>query len=510
MNARYSLLIMPLLAGLIWGCGAVPNAVPTPATRVDPTAAPAGATALTGATLPNTPAGNQLRVWLQAFNTGDRKTMRRFIAERYAPSILAQFPADEQIFEAMQLFNATRGLQLRRIEQSNDTIIAALFEAPLVEEWRRLEIEVAPAAPHQITRTELDMVPNPNAAGGKLSDEQIAQALGGYLDKLVAANLFSGTVLVAKDGKPIFQQAYGLANQQARLPNTLETRFNLASMNKMFTAVAIAQLVQQGKLSFDEPISAVLPDYPKPAADQVTVHHLLTHTAGLGDYMTEAFERAKPVISSPRDYFPFFIDQRLAFQPGARFQYSNAGFVLLGAIIEQVSGQSYYDYIREHIFEPAGMANSDYSTLSEGAPDRAEGYTYWRLDGPQWASQVSSQSTLPTRGGPAGGGYSTAPDLLDFARALLDHKLLNAAFTDLVTTGKVSDGGDTERKYAYGFGDIRSHGERVIGHNGGSPGVNTQLDILPNRGYVIVVLSNYDPPSAGRVCNKARQLITQS
>jgi CubicO group peptidase (beta-lactamase class C family) len=507
MIAKYSLFVIPLLAGLVWGCGTVPSAAPAteaPAQVALPTPAP------TVAALPNTPAGNQLNAWLQAFNTGDREAVARFIAEYFDPSTLARFPAGERIFMTMQLYNATRGLELRQIEESNDTLIAALFEAPLVEEWHRLKLEVTPNAPHAVVRMELDIIPNPNAARGKLSDEQIVGALGSYLDKLVAANLFSGTVLVAKDGQPIFQQAHGLADQQARLPNTLDTRFNLASMNKMFTAVAVAQLAQQGKLSFDDPIGKLLPDYPKPVADQVTVHHLLTHTGGLGDYMTEAFDQARPTINSPRDYFRFFIDEPLAFQPGARFEYSNAGFVVLGAIIEQVSGQSYYDYIREHIFEPAGMVNSDYSMLSERAPDRAEGYTYWRPDGPQWASQVSNQPTLPTRGGPAGGGYSTAGDLLKFAGALREHKLLNAAFTDLVTTGKVNDGGDAEQKYAYGFGDIRANGQRVIGHNGGSPGVNTHLDILPDLGYTIIVLSNNDPPSAGRVGDKARTLITQA
>ena len=193
---------------------------------------------------------------------------------------------------------------------------------------------------------------------------------------LAKQDKFSGVVLIAKDGKPVFEKAYGLANKAKNIPNNTETRFNLGSMNKMFTAVAIAQLAEAGKLSFDDTVGKHLPDYPnKDVANKVTIHQLLTHTSGLGSYWNAKFEAKKATIKSVSDYLALFADEPLKLEPGKRFQYSNSGFIVLGAIIEKVSGQSYYDYVREHIYKPAGMKNTDAYEMTANTPNLAMGYT---------------------------------------------------------------------------------------------------------------------------------------
>ena len=160
-----------------------------------------------------------------------------------------------------------------------------------------------------------------------------------------------------KDDKPIFEKAYGLANKETNTPNKTDTKFNLGSINKIFTRIAIGQLVQQGKISFDDKLGKYLPDYPnKDAAEKVTIRHLVTMKSGIGDFFGDKFTAMpKDKLRKNSDFIPLFADKPLAFEPGTNEQYSNGGYILLGAIIEKVSGKSYYDYVRENIFKPAGM-----------------------------------------------------------------------------------------------------------------------------------------------------------
>src|SRR5437763_13137831 len=181
-----------------------------------------------------------------------------------------------------------------------------------------------------------------------------AKELDGYLNTLVAENKLSGVVLVAKDGVAVASKAAGIANKTTKAPIDLNTKFNLGSMNKMFTAVAIAQLAQAGKLSFTDTVGRHLPDYPnKEVADKVTIHQLLTHTSGMGMYWGEKFKEQREKLITVAAHLPLFAGDALAFPPGERFQYSNAGYMLLGAIIEKVSGQDYYSYVQDHIYKPA-------------------------------------------------------------------------------------------------------------------------------------------------------------
>ena len=323
------------------------------------------------------------------------------------------------------------------------------------------------------------------------------------LSKLTADDQFSGAVLIAKDGKVLWQKAYGLANREAKTPNTLETRFRLGSMNKMFTSVAIAQLVQQGKLKYSDTLAHVLPDYPnQEVAAKITVHQLLTHTSGLGDFFGEEFRQKKDSLHDLKDYLPLFAGKPLQYEPGQGWAYSNAGFLVLGLIVEKVSGQSYYDYVQKHIYDVAGMKNSGSPARNEKVANLAIGYTRNGDDGEDDPKAPLAPNTtgLPWRGSSAGGGDSTLGDLLAFARALQGNKLVNAELTKEITTGKARPPmAPPTAKYAYGFSDALLGGRRVVGHNGGAPGMNAELDMHWDSGYTVVVLENMDPPGATKM-----------
>jgi CubicO group peptidase (beta-lactamase class C family) len=343
-----------------------------------------------------------------------------------------------------------------------------------------------------------------------VSETEIVSALEGFLDTLVGVDLFSGAVLVARDGTPIFKQAFGLASKAFDVPNRLDTKFNLGSMNKMFTAVAIAQLAERGRLSFSDPVGKHLPDYPsKQAAEKVTIHHLLTHTSGMGSYWNEKFEASKNRLRTVQDFIPLFADDALAFEPGEKFHYSNAGFIVLGAIVEAVSGQSYFDYVREQVYTPAGMHDTDAYEMDRDVPNLASGYTHTGVNGrPELGPRRNNLFLHVVKGGPAGGGFSTVEDLLRFDIALRAYTLLSPEYADIVLTGKVEVGAGPDVQYAYGFQGERVNGTRIVGHGGGFPGINGQLDMYLDLGYTVAVLSNYDPPAAGRVAKKLREMLT--
>lgn len=330
-----------------------------------------------------------------------------------------------------------------------------------------------------------------------------------FVKGLVAEGKFSGAVLVARDGKSIFKRAYGLANREFDVPNRVDTRFNLASAGKMFTGVAVAQLAERGRLSFDDLVGKHLPDYPREVASQVTVHHLLTHTSGMGSYWKPEFHEANHArFREVRDYLPLFADDPLAFKPGEKWSYSNAGFMLLGAIIERVSGQSYFGYVKEQVFGRAGMGDTDFYEADRVTPNLASGYTKQNryLQGSdEWTSNVFIS---PVKGGPAGGAYSTVDDLLRFDVALRTHKLLSRKYTETVLAGKVEY--RPNAKYAYGFANDIVEGERVVFHDGGANGVSAEFDLYPDLGYTVVVLSNLDHPSARPVVKKAQQAVARN
>lgn len=306
-----------------------------------------------------------------------------------------------------------------------------------------------------------------------------------HLDSLETTDHLSGVVLIARDGKILFQKAYGYANLADSVRNTTNTRFNLASMNKMFTGLAVMQLVQAGKLSLKEKVGTYLPQYPNQAVrDSVTIEQLLTHTSGMGNFWEAHDTLAKEKFKTINDYVPLFAHQPLMFTPGTSFAYSNSGFMVLGLVIEQISKQNYFDYVRDHIYTPAAMSNTDAFSLDEAIPRIAIGYTMSLETPGQWKNNIWSNVV---KGTPAGGGYSTAKDLLNFALALQQYKLLDAANTSAYTLGRIKY---AKGLYGYGFSEETINGHKIIGHTGGHYGIANEFMIIPDLKYVIVILTN--------------------
>jgi CubicO group peptidase (beta-lactamase class C family) len=320
----------------------------------------------------------------------------------------------------------------------------------------------------------------------------IPERLDALLDELVPIGGFSGVVLVAKDDEVMWIRAEGLADVDSETAIHPDSRFNLGSMDKMFTAVGILQLMEKGLLSLDGTVAEYLPNYPN--ADigaEITIEHLLTHTSGLVvDVFNEEFGQNPHQYRENKDYLPLFVNEPLQFAPGGQFGYSNAGFIILGLIIEELSGVSYDEYVYEHIFEPSGMFATGAEDVEDDFADLAIGFTTMDIAGNDSGVLIDHRPLMPGRGSAAGGGYSTAGDLHRFRNALLDHRLLSPESLDLLITGRVHVSDQAE--YALGFFDRIQAGERVVGHGGGAPGVCSSLAIYPDSGYTVVVLSNSD------------------
>jgi CubicO group peptidase (beta-lactamase class C family) len=361
------------------------------------------------------------------------------------------------------------------------------------------DIRFGPIGANANARIELPHTEQParalNLVLHRMTAADALKALSARADRLAHDNEFSGAVLIAKDDRVLFGHAYGLADRNRRIANTLRTRFRIGSMNKMFTAVAILQLVQAGEVKLTAPLGTYLPDYPnRQVATKVTIHQLLTHTGGTGDIFGPDFDAHRNQLRTLADYAKLYGKRGLEFEPGSQWAYSNYGFILLGLVIERVTGHGYYDYVQAHIYAPAGMTRTGSLPEGQAVPGRSIGYT----KSPATTAWRPNSDTLPYRGTSAGGGYSTVEDLARFARALLSHKLLSPDSTELLITGKVNAGPGA--RYAYGFEDARdADANGWVGHGGGAQGMNGDLKIYPKSGYVVAVLANLDPPAAQRI-----------
>lgn len=431
---------------------------------------------------PKTPAGKVFAAWLAAFNSADAAQLRAFDAAY--PREGAAPPVEDRLrFREM-----TGGFTVVRIEKSEPLSLVVLLQERGSDTVARLKMKLGAGEPPKILSSTLEAIPPPpDIAAPRLKEAEALAALTARAGELAKKDEFSGVVLVARHGEVLLQKAWGLANRETGTPATLDTQFRLGSMNKMFTAVAVLQLVEAGKLALDDPLGKYLPDYPnKDVASKVTVRHLLTHTGGTGDIFGPDFEKNRLTLHEHSDYLKLYGPRGLTHEPGAEFQYSNYGFVLLGALIEKVTGMSYYDYVRSHIFQPAGMSSTDSLTETEAVPNRSTGYMKGQ------GGWVPNTDTLPWRGTSAGGGYSTAGDLLRFAQALESGKLISKASLAAATT-------PYKEHYGYGFGIQGEGALRGYGHGGGAPGMNGELRVFPQLGYVVICLSNLDPPTATRL-----------
>ncbi len=318
-----------------------------------------------------------------------------------------------------------------------------------------------------------------------------------YLEEQARAGKFSGTALVAKDGKPLLLESAGLASKRFRAPNTAGTKFNLGSLNKLFTAVAVLQLVEAGLVGVDDPIGKHLDLFPKDVGEKVKVRHLLDMSSGWGDYWRHPYYlQHKDELRTVADYMAFIKDIPLDFEPGTKTQHSNIGFEVAGALVEKLSGMDYFDYIREKIYRPAGMSDTDTYDRDSAVENLAVGYTNFHpLAGGTEDFRWENTYILSPRGTPAGGGYSTAGDLLKFDQALRSGKLIGPAARDFMLNRFQGNIGDP----FVARGVIRSAG--------GANGVSTFLGRDFRDGTTIIVLTNLDNPAAIDIGNEIVKLL---
>jgi D-alanyl-D-alanine carboxypeptidase len=432
-----------------------------------------------------------LNQWIAAVNSGDVTKMTQFW-QKYSHDSPAELAAHDQ-----QLLAMTHGFTLAKVVRDDGSrLVVLLKEGRGI--YSELDIDFASTNPPLIRDISGHPVDGPSDIPAKAAenDQELVSLVRSRIMDSAARNPFSGAILIAQNGKPALKQAWGMADSEKQIRNTVETQFCLGSMNKMFTAVSILQLVQQGKLSLDGTISEYWPDYPNhELATHVRVRDLLSHMGGTGDIFTPEYEAHRLETKTLADYVKLFGNRPMEFAPGARMEYSNYGFILLGRLIEIVSGEPYDVYVQKHIFAPSGMTHTESRPETDHVPGRAIGYT----KGPNGLQPNTSH--MPWSGTSAGGGYSTVGDLFLFAQALQSGKLLDAALLRQATTDQTHHG--------YGFGFYVLPGG-AYGHGGGAPGINGELRILPKQGYVIVVLTNRDPSMATQMESFIEEALPQN
>ena len=435
-------------------------------------------------------------------NSGDRAGYRKFVEANFSKGMLER-PMQQHLGFLSSMHDQTRGWDYVKVQDWNPNEVLVLVKSKLTGQNDALLVRVEPEVPYKISGIGLrPPKPDPSATT-KLSAEQAAKELEAFVKKLAEADVFSGSVLLAKDGKVLYKGAFGVANKDFGAANKTDTKFNLGSMNKMFTGVAIAQLVEKGKISYDDPLSKFIPDFPNAeAAQKIKIKHLLSHTAGLGGYFSDRYWKlSRDQIRTVDDMMKLAREDEkdVKFEPGSKWQYSNTGMMVLGKVIEIASGQSYFDYVRENIYKPAGMTNTDCYELDKVNTNLAVGYDKQFTDnGIAWSNNVFSHFM---RGGPQGGGYSTVEDMLKFDQALRLGKLVNAESLKLLTTPKPELNSPD-----YGYGFFASANSPSTGHSGGFVGINSDLRMYLGSGWTIAVMSNYSG-GAGRVTNKMAALV---
>ena len=424
---------------------------------------------------PGTEPGKRAAAYIKAFNEGSEAKLRAFLEANISPGALKLRPLDQRMETLMRLRGELGPIEPARIVAGRENEITVTASSAKGR-WIEMVFGFEKAAPYKLIGVRFDMLDEPpdlDAPTTPLTEEEVIQETKKYIDGLVAKDDFSGVVLIARGETPVFSQAYGLASREYNVPNRLDTRFNLGSINKIITRIAVEQLVAKGAVSYDDRLEKYLPDYPnKDAREKVTVRELVDMTSGVGDFFGERFAATpKNEIRSLADYLPLFAEEPLHFEPGTKNEYSNGGYVLLGLIVEKASGKSYFDYVQENIYAPCGMQGTAHFEADVPIENVASGYTR-RWDEGEHASEPRRNNiyTRPARGSSAGGGYSTADDLLRLVLAL--------------EAGRLS-APETARNAASGFGIA-----------GGAPGINASVETFPQIGYTVIVLSNYDPPTA--------------
>jgi CubicO group peptidase (beta-lactamase class C family) len=455
-----------------------------------------------------------VRAYLDAFNTGRPEVLAPVLDRMYAPSFLAAFgDASAAAWERLELHRTYGPLALAFV----DTLSAP----PIV--WTRGTVsrgwvghqlfldERDQATRHSIWRARPVPYPEPAASGA-----QVADSLRAYLDRLVDAGLFSGSLVVSRYGVRVLEGSWGNDGQEAPAAVTRGTRFHIASVTKLLTVTALLQLVEAGVVRLDDTIGRWIPEYPQPYRDSVQARHLLTHTSGIEldddpGYLAEirVARRAADLLSAQ---IRAIDGRRPDFPAGSKYDYTSDGIDLLGVIIERATGRSWTDVVRQAVLEPAGMRHTRFTVpTGEGA---------WAMGRTSLAPDL--QTTLPGQlrpaldvltavGKPSAGVWSTAEDLHRFMGALLEHRLLGEAWTDSLLTPRLETG-ELLKYGIQGWVGMGAQGEdlwgtRTVGHGGVVPGYSAAIEYLPENGWLLTVVSNTGEATAFLVFQRFLELV---
>ena len=461
------------------------------------------------------PADSVVQKVLHAIETGEKEDRTALIRSAFTSNAVADSTRFDRFLTSMHDQGAP--FTVNKIERSNRHALVTLT-SPRARRIVTLMISTDRGDPTGLGNLDilsardavLDSIAWP--AQRPRSDAEVLRVVDANLTRLAKADAFSGVVYIAAHDSIIYNRAFGLADREDSVANTTHTRFALASMGKMFTATAILQLVDQGKLSLDDTLAKVLPRYPNAErARKITIRHLLSHTSGMGDQWSTP-RKPIPGLTGALGIVAAVAYAPLLFEPGAQWSYSNEGYNVLAAIIEEVTGSTFKDYIRKEILAKAGMTETALDGGSDDIiPHRAVGYRPAANDllgsGPlraNWSFMVGSES------GGAGGGYSSVSDLARFGRALREGKLISIALRDSMWTGRWPIPGYAGEKYGWGSFVQEADNYKIVGHGGGGTGsgIDTGFRQFSDGRYTIVVLTNMEPPTATTITGALTRLLS--
>lgn len=469
--------LLPLLA--LAACAAPAGPAPAPPAAPAPSA---GVGSSVGAR-------QALQELLSAINSGDTARVARYAEGAYHPRYLAEsggVPAAVQRWA--ELHSLYGPLQVDSIMPADPAQARAWLRGRVTRTWVDLIVFVDSAPPHRITRVRVGRGVRPpfaQARRPRVSRAELSAQLPRLLRELADGGYFSGSVAVWSAGEPVFEGAYGMADRAAGEANTVRTRFDLASVGKVFTAVAALQLAEAGRLELDAAVGRYVPSLPPQIGARITARQLLEHSSGLGE-LGPGLDSAMATTRTVPQMVRLLTDTTLAFAPGSGFAYSNRGYLVLGAVVEAASGADYDQYLRDHIFRPAGMEDTGFFPHDSAVAGRAVRYTRYPdlrggfVPGPARPSTAA----MDVRGGPAGGVNSTVRDLARFGNALLSGRLLSAGMLAEMTRGREG--------HPWGYGVDLTGEPGSFGHRGAAPGARAHLWIYPATRTVVAVLSNDD------------------
>lgn len=435
------------------------------------------------------------RALTEAVNRKDGR--EAWIAAHVSEAGLKRMPVKDWLRVLDAYGETSGGLDLLKVERAGTAL------HPLVRTRRggiERSIRLRPDRNDPARLFSLGDTPHPRPFGPlpdrTLPRRELKRVLQERIAFAVSRDEFSGVVrVVDPQGAVLLEAAHGVADRDQGSPVRPDTRFHLGSADKSFTALLIARLIAAGRLSLDTTVAQVMSDYAnREAARKITVRHLLTHAAGLGDLWSRKDYDGRRRYARVEEIVPAFWSADLLFEPGSRAEYSNEGFVLLGALAERIDGRDWWTQLAAHVYAPADMTHSAHYTLDGPAPGRAVGYRYGEGDVLGLLGRTANWSFLGWRGNACGGGYSTAADITGYLRALRAGRLCTPAQAEAFT------GQNTGGLAAYGMGFQHTKvGERTLrGHSGGGGGSGINMDdgVVWETGWSYAVMGNYDAPYA--------------